>query len=111
MTKSNLEKKETQIPHPFSEKFMPYWEEWKAFKKETFKFNYKPIGEKHALEKLHKLSGGNESLAYEIVKEAMANGWKGFFELKNNNNGTNPKGFAPKPTPTGNVPAGGFGQF
>jgi len=111
MTKSNLEKKETQIPHPFSEKFIPRWEKWKAFKKEQFRFTYKPIGEEGALNKLYRLSGGNEDIAFEIIEEAIANGWKGFFELKNNNNGTNPKGFAPKPTPTGNVPAGGFGQF
>jgi len=111
MTKSNSEKNETPTPLPFTEKFIPHWEEWKAFKKETFKFNYKPIGEKHALEKLYKLSGGNEALAYEIVKEAMANGWKGFFELKDNHNGKATQGLTQKPTVTGNVAPGGFGQF
>jgi len=34
--------------------------------------------------KLQKLSGGNESIAIEIVENSIINGWSGFFELKNN---------------------------
>jgi hypothetical protein len=111
MTKSNLEKKETQIPYPFSENFIPRWEKWKAFKKEQFRFTYKSIGEEAALKKLHRLSGGNEGIAWEIIEEAIANGWKGFFELKNNTNGKITQRASEKPTPAGNVAPGGFGQL
>jgi hypothetical protein len=32
--------------------------------------------------KLNKLSGGNESVALEIIEESIINGWTGFFKLK-----------------------------
>ena len=39
-----------------------------------------------------KLSGKNLEIANEIVKQSMANGWKGFFELKISQN----KALSPK---------------
>jgi len=100
-----------EVQNPFSDKFLETWDYWKRYKKEQFKFTYKPIGEDGALKKLYALSEGDEVVAKKIIEEAIANGWMGLYALKNNNNGTNPKGFAPKPAPTGNVPAGGFGQL
>jgi len=39
------------------------------------------------LQKLTKLSGGNETASIEILDQSIANGWQGIFELKINNNG------------------------
>lgn len=39
------------------------------------------------LNKLNKLSGGDENTAIEILNESIANGWQGIFELKTNQNG------------------------
>jgi hypothetical protein len=77
------------IQYPFtSDSFIQAWKIWKQYKKESFKFNYKPIGEQAALMHLAKLSGNNEELAIEIINTSMGNGWKGFFALNNNfNNG------------------------
>jgi len=111
MTKSNSEKKDWENPFPFTKNFIPAWDEWKAFKKEQFRFSYKPIGEKGALEALYELSAGNEQMAHAIIKQSIANGWRGLFDLKTTSNGKVNAGVAGKPTPTGNVAPGGFGQF
>jgi hypothetical protein len=38
---------------------------------------------------LNNLASGIEDIAIKIIHQSMANGWKGFFQLKNNNqNGT-----------------------
>ena len=78
-----------EIVFPFdSEKFMEYWRLWKQYKKDEHKFTYKSIiSEQSALKKLSNISYVNENNAIEILSEAMANGYKGFFELKNNTNG------------------------
>lgn len=74
---------------PFDEKkFFEKWSDWKKFKQVQHKFKYTSlISEEQSLKKLIKLSKGSFDNALEIVDEAMAQGWKGFFELKNNNNG------------------------
>ena len=36
-----------------------------------------------AIKKIVELSKGNEAQAIQIVEQSLANGWKGFFELKN----------------------------
>jgi len=71
------------VSHPFSEQFTKQWEYWKAYKKEQFKFTYKPIGEEAALYHLHQLSGGVEETAIAIINQSIAEGWKGLFPLKN----------------------------
>jgi hypothetical protein len=111
MTKRNSEKKEVQLRNPFTENFMPAWDGWKAFKKEQFKFTYKPIGEQAALDALCELSAGNEAMATAIIKQSIANGWRGLFTLKNDLNGKVAQRDTQKPTITGNVAPGGFGQF
>lgn len=105
-------KKEVYKPkNPFSENFIPIWGKWKAFKKEQFRFTYKPMGEQSALEALNELSAGNEQMAQAIINQSIANGWRGLFDLKTNSNGKVTQRIAEKPTATGNVAPGGFGQF
>ena len=63
--------------------FAESWAEWIEYKKQEFNFKYKSeISMKKALKKLHRLSGGSETKAIEIIDEAIANGWKGHFALK-----------------------------
>lgn len=87
MTKRNTEKKEVQLHNPFTENFIPHWEEWKYYKKEQHRFTYKPAGEMAAIKRLVKLSKGDEAIAIQMLEEASGNGWKGFFELKQTSNG------------------------
>lgn len=110
--KSNSEQPPAQLHNPFTENFMPRWEEWKAYKKEQHRFTYKPIGEQAAIDHLYELSAGNEEMAWAIIKQSRANGWKGLFDLKiPYNNGKINKGDTSKPRPTGNVATGGFGEL
>ena len=75
--------KESKVNYPWDElEFSQIWEFWKKFKKEQFKFTYQSIGEQGALSKLYELSGGKLETAMLIVKQSIQNGWKGFFELK-----------------------------
>jgi len=86
----NSEKKQPAFSNPFTENFMPHWDRWKAFKKEQFRFTYKPIGEQGAIDDLFKnLSGGNEEIAVLIINQSIAKGWRGLFELKSLPNATN----------------------
>jgi uncharacterized protein YdaU (DUF1376 family) len=73
--------------YPFSENFMQHWNEWKHYKKIQHKFTFKlKSAEKSAFNKLKTLSNGNEQAACKIIEQSIANGWKGFFELKSGNN-------------------------
>jgi len=74
-----------EIIYPFeSDFFMDQWEHWKTFKKKEFNFKYKSIqSEQASLSELAKLSNNNEQNAIGIIHQSMANGWRGFFELKN----------------------------
>jgi hypothetical protein len=73
---------------PFnSEIFIKKWNEWKDYKKNCHRFTYKTgSSEKLSLNQLAKLSKNIESNAIEIINQSIANGWKGFFELKTTNN-------------------------
>ena len=73
-----------EIILPFqTENFNQLWTLWKDYKKKEHKFNYKtPQSEQAALKQLSELSGNDERKATEIVHQSMANGWKGFFDLK-----------------------------
>lgn len=84
--------KENNLPdgviNPFSQVFVSTWNIWKEYKAQEFRFKYKGcLSEQAALMKLNDLSGQNEEVAVEIIKQSMANGWKGFFELKTAKNG------------------------
>ena len=82
--------KETVVMPFSSDKFLKYWELWLGYKKEQYNFTYKSASMlQAALNDLVKLSNGLEDNAVKIIEQSMAKGWKGFFELKTNNNGTN----------------------
>ena len=75
----------TKVELPWTEdKFIEAWKLWTAYKKQQFKFNYKPIGEQGALKDLADLSGGNMAKAIEIIHQSIKKGWAGFFALNEN---------------------------
>jgi len=87
------------IIYPFNtENFKDYWNLWKQYKRQEFRFKYKSeISEQAALKHLSNLAQ-SEHEAIEIIEQSFANGWKGFFKLNRNlqNNGqtNNKKGVA-----------------
>jgi hypothetical protein len=77
----------TIITNSFSEDFLNDWNTWLNFKKTNFKFTYKTIEtEQIAFNQLYKLSNQNQNTAREIIHQSIANGYKGLFELKQNQN-------------------------
>ncbi|WP_232555498.1 DNA replication domain protein [Klebsiella variicola] len=60
------------------------WDEWKAYRSEMRFKAYAPTerSEGAAITELINLSGGNHARQMQIVKQSMAKGWKGLFELK-----------------------------
>lgn len=79
--------KETINTNSFSEDFLKDWNEWLDYKKTNHKFTYKTIeSEQIAFNHLYKLSNENQSTAREIINVSIANGYKGLFELKKNQN-------------------------
>jgi len=61
-----------------------YWDKWKKYKKDEFNFKYKSdVSEQAAKTELLNLSGSNVETAIKIIEQSIANGWKGFFKLKN----------------------------
>jgi len=94
VNKSKVNKSKVII-YPFdSEKFINFWDLWKEYKKTEFKFNYKSeISEQAALKKLSGFAKGDENTAIKILEDAISNGYKGFFEIKDNgrNNQTRKK--------------------
>src|SRR5690606_13503883 len=63
--------------------FAEHWDWWRKYKQEQFGFRYKsPVTEQAALNELTQLAQGDEALALAIVRQSIANGWKGFFALK-----------------------------
>jgi len=97
--KSEKEKKDLEWPFD-SDDFKTLWTHWKEYKAKEHGFKYKSIqGEQAALMKIGNLAK-NLDHAKAIIMQSMENGWKGFFEIKNNNhNGTK----------TGNNSRGGTG--
>ena len=61
----------------------PVVERWLRYKREKGQ-SYKPTGFSSFVNKLMKLSGGNVSVATQIVEESISNNWAGIFALKNN---------------------------
>jgi len=74
--------------YPFtSDNFIKKWNQWKQYKKVSHKFSYKSDEtEITTLNQLLKLSANNEQNAIEIINQSIANGWKGFFEIKTTQN-------------------------
>lgn len=90
-SKKNITEKKIVFPWA-GENFAKAWENWRDYKLREHKFRYKTEqSEQAALMELAQLSGGNESTAIEILKQSMAQGWKGLFELKKNSHNGQPK--------------------
>ncbi len=81
-----------EIIYPYgNEKFLTHWELWKQYKLKEHSFSFKSnISEQASLKKLGEISK-SEDEAIKILNEAMANGYKGFFELKNPKDGKHRK--------------------
>jgi len=87
-SKSPPEKPDFELIYPFdSKKFIEAWNMWKAFKKEQFKFTYKPIGEQGALKDLAEISDGSEDRAIKLIHYAISKTWKGIYDVKDFNQG------------------------
>jgi len=79
------------LPFKNSE-FESAWNDWKEYKQSQHKFKFKSKkSEQTALNQLSELSKNSSDIAIKIINQSIANGWKGFFELKNLNNGNNKK--------------------
>jgi len=71
-----------KVELPWTEpKFEEAWILWRNFKKQQFRFTYKPIGEQGALKDLADLSEGNMQTAIAIIHQSIKKGWRGFFTL------------------------------
>ena len=94
-TNNDKPTKKENVVYPFdTEKFKRYWGLWLDYKSKEFNFKYKSEqSEQAALKKLANYSQNNESKAIQIIEESMANGWKGFFEIKNEKNGKGQSNF------------------
>jgi uncharacterized protein YdaU (DUF1376 family) len=81
-----------EIVFPFdSENFRAQWNIWKDYKQKEFDFKFKSLGSEQAnLTQLSNLAE-NETEAIAIIHQSMANGWKGFFKIKNETNGVTKK--------------------
>ena len=87
--KKRKEMKEIKIinTNNFSDEFLNDWNDWLEFKKTNFKFEYKTTkSQQIAFDSLYKLSNQNQNTAREIIHQSIANGYKGLFELKQNQN-------------------------
>lgn len=80
--------------------FYEAWQRWKDYKEKQHKYKFKSEDiEQTTLNDLRKKANGDEIAAVEIIQQSIANGWKGFFEIKNNQhngNQTNQSLFASK---------------
>lgn len=83
-SKKQIKTSDMKNPFPFpTEEFIETWNDWLEYKKGEFGFKFKTEQSKKAsLKKLYNLSGGEEKIAIAILEEAMSNGYRGFFALK-----------------------------
>ncbi len=80
----NKRKFEGLFVNPFSEDFVPFWENWKEYKLQTFRFRYATdMSQQAAINELVDLSEGDEETAKKIINQSMSNQWMGLFKLKN----------------------------
>lgn len=80
---------ESELVYPFDDaKFLEMWQTWKRYKREEHKFKYASlVSEQGALSKLANMANGSSQTAIAIILQSIENGWKGFFDLKKQNNG------------------------
>lgn len=90
----NPEQNQKTVINPFSDLFIPIWDMWKEYKKETFNFVYKGLySEQMTLKQLVELSDGDEQKAVKIVEQSIRRQWQGLFPLHETtkSNGTRTK--------------------
>lgn len=89
-TEENTSNKE-EVVMPFEdEAFKEMWNIWMQDRRDRGIRKYSHRGEQSALHKLYKISNQNHETAIEIIKQSIANGWQGLFELKTANNKQRP---------------------
>ena len=78
------DKVKEKVIMPFSsDEFIKWWGYWREYKSKEHKFKYAShVSEQAALKKLSELSNGDEASALKIIEQSIAEGWKGFFEVK-----------------------------
>jgi len=83
------EKEKENLIYPFdNDVFRATWNIWKEYKAKQHKFLFKTtMTEQASLKHLGELSGQDELTALLIIQQSIANGWKGFFPLKDNQHG------------------------
>ena len=79
---TDISKKEQFDFEELEELNIEVWKKWRAYRKETFRLTYKPIGEKAAIGKLMRLSQGCHEVQEQIIQQSIENGWKGIFDLR-----------------------------
>lgn len=80
------QKKATAPAMPWEDpEFVAQWQQWKTYKQKEFNFSYRSVqSEQAALQRLATTSSNQMQTAIAILHQSMANGWKGFFQLKQN---------------------------
>ena len=86
--KMKVENENKDIVYPYqNDEFIEIWKQFKIYKETEFNFKFKSTqSEQAALSKLPN-EMDNVDHAIQSIKNSMANGWKGIFPDKNNNNG------------------------
>ena len=75
------------VVFPFdSNEFKNTWKVWKDERKAQRVKAYTPRGEQAALHNLQNISNNDEQTALEIIKQSIAQGWRGLFPLKGASN-------------------------
>jgi hypothetical protein len=82
-------KENTSIELKFNtEVFKKKWAEWVLYKKQQFNFTFKSESSECTARKFLEILSSTEQDAIDIIDQSIANGWKGFFELKTKQNAT-----------------------
>ena len=72
-----------ELVFPFdSNEFLETWKLWKDYRKEIKKPIKGIISEQSQLQKLSKISNGDQQTAIEIINQSISNNWQGLFEIK-----------------------------
>lgn len=94
LTKETLKTKEAEPLVFISSDWQGLWGEWTEYKKVEHRDGFKTTkSEQVAINKLVEMSGGDLTKAQEIVKQSIANRWKGLFTIKQNTNVTTKSNF------------------
>ena len=72
-----------ELVFPFdSNEFLETWNLWKNYRQEIKKPIKGIISEQSQLQKLSKISNGDQQTAIEIINQSISNNWQGLFEIK-----------------------------